>query len=105
MTILFHVFILSTIKKDCRSFSKSIFDVTGYDQFRQDLNERSGGLLVFVRDDLARRRLTDIEINISGFETICIEISIGKQKTIFACVYKHRFMSFLWLWNGSVSLW
>ena len=73
------------------SFSKSMFDVSGYDQFRQDLSERSGGLLVFVRDDLARRRLLDIEINNIGFESICIEITIGTQKTIFACANKHPF--------------
>ena len=75
------------------SFPKSMFNVTGYDQFRQDLSERSGGLVVFVRDDLARRRLTELEINKNGFESVCIEISIGKQKTVFACVYKHPSVS------------
>ena len=75
------------------SFPKAMFNVTGYDQFRQDLTERSGGLVVFVRDDVSRRRLTEVEINKNGFESLCVEITIGKQKTVFACVYKHPSVS------------
>ena len=49
--------------------------------------------MVFVRDDLPRRRLVEIEINQKGIETICLEITIGSQKTVFACVYKHPFLA------------
>ena len=71
------------------SFSKTMFDVDGYNQFRQDHTELSGGIVVFVRDDLPHCRKPNLELNSNGIESVCIEICIGSKKTIFSCLYKH----------------
>ena len=39
------------------SFPKSQFMVEGYSLYRQDLTNSSGGLIVYVRDDLPHRRI------------------------------------------------
>ena len=71
------------------SFHKSQFMVEGYSLYRQDLTNSSGGLLVYVRDDLPHRRMVHVEINKDGFESLCLELTIGKSKTILSCIYKH----------------
>ena len=71
------------------SFPKAMFDVDGYTQFRQDNTELSGGIVVFVRDDLPHRRIHALELNSDGIESICVEIEIGTRKTIFSCMYKN----------------
>ena len=70
-------------------FPKSQFMVEGYSLYRQDLTNSSGGLIVFVRDDLPHRRMVHVEINKDGFESLCLELTIGKSKTILSCIYKH----------------
>ena len=71
------------------SFPKSQFIIEGYSLYRQDLTSSSGGLIVYVRDDLPHRRMTRVEINRDCFESLCLELTIGKSKTIFTCIYKH----------------
>ena len=71
------------------SFPKSQFGIRDYVLYRQDLTSFSGGLIVYVPDDLPHRRLFNSEINEDGFESLCIEITIGKSKTVITCVYKH----------------
>ena len=71
------------------SFTNSQFGIEGYTIHRQDMTCRSGGLFVYIRSDLPHRRLQIIECNENGIETICIEVTIGKSKTIIICVYKH----------------
>ena len=44
------------------SFPKSQFMVEGYSLYRQDLTSSSGGLIVYVRDDLPNRRMTPVEL-------------------------------------------
>ena len=71
------------------SFPKSQSMVEGYSLYRQDLTSSSGELIVYVRDDLPHRRIAHVEINRDGFETLCLEITIGKSKTVITCIYKH----------------
>ena len=66
-----------------------MFDVDGYSQFRQDKTELSGGIVVFVRDDLHHRRKPELELNVDGIESVCVEVEIGTKKTLFSCVYKN----------------
>ena len=68
------------------SFPKSQFDLGDYVLYRQDLTSSSGGLIVYVRDDLPHRRLCNTEINEDGYESFCIELTIGKYKTVVTCV-------------------
>ena len=56
------------------------------------MTSSSGGLLVYVRADLPHRRLKHAEINENGFESLCMEVTVGKVKTVLICVYKHPFM-------------
>ena len=71
------------------SFTNSQFQVTDYAIYRQDLTLCSGGLFVYVRADLPHRRLGKSEVNYQGFESLCLEITVGKTKTAFCCIYKH----------------
>ena len=54
----------------------------GFELYRQDFTSKSGGLLVHVRDDIPQRRLPLAEVNSDGFESICIEITIGNKKLL-----------------------
>ena len=95
------VFIQELLSKNCidylaiseskldESFPDAQFNVEGYSLYRQDLTSCSGGLLVYVRSDLPQRRMVDRECNANGIESICIEIIVGKCKTVIACIYKH----------------
>lgn len=71
------------------SFPNNQFNIEGYSLYRQDCTSSSGGLLIYLRSDLPQRRLENIECNSNGIESLCIEIIVGKCKTIIACVYKH----------------
>ena len=61
----------------------------GYTIHRQDYTHSSGGLFIYARSDLPHRRLFNVEINENGFESLSIEFSIGKVKTIVSCIHKH----------------
>ena len=71
------------------SFPSDLYRVKGFELYRQDFTSKSGGLLVHVRDDIPQRRLPLAEVNSDGFESICIEITIGNKKTIITSIYKH----------------
>ena len=45
--------------------------------------------MAYVRADLPHRTLQHAEINEHGFESLCMEVTIGKVKTAIVCVYKH----------------
>ena len=72
------------------SFPDAQFNVQGYNIFRQDNTSSSGGLIIYVRSDIPHRRLTNAEHNkTDGIESLCLELTIGKTKTVFSCVYKY----------------
>ena len=75
-----------------QSFPNSQFKVDNYELYRSDFSAKSGGLLIHIRDDLAHRRLNSIEINSEGFESICIEVTIGSSKTVITSIYKHPYV-------------
>ena len=79
---------ISETKRDS-SFPKSQFGIRHYVLYRQDLTSSSGGLIVYVRDDLPHRRLLNSEIKEDGFESLCIEITVSKSRTVISCVYKY----------------
>ena len=71
------------------SFPSAQFPAHDYSLYRQDVSWSSGGLLIYVRADLPHRRLNHAEINVEGFESLCMEITVGKTTTILSCIYKH----------------
>ena len=81
-------FAISETKLD-DSFPNAQFAIEGYQIFRQDYSDSSRGILVYIRADLAHRRLKNLECNEDGIDSLCLEITIGKCPTIFSCVYKH----------------
>ena len=81
-------FAISETKID-NSFPDAQFCIDGFNMYRQDFTATSGGLLIYVRSDLPQRRVKQNEINEDGIESIVLEITIGKTKTIFTCIYKH----------------
>ena len=71
------------------SFPLAQFSVNGYVVYRQDLTSSSGGLLIYIRYDLPHRRLLNAELNNAEFESIVLEVTLGKMKTLTGCIYKH----------------
>ena len=61
----------------------------GFNLLREDNTDTSGGLMVYTRSDIPRRRLTAVEYNKDGIESICIKVILGNTKTVIACIYKH----------------
>ena len=61
------------------SFPSAQFYVDDFALHRQDLTASSGGLFLYIRSDLPHRRLKYAEVNCDGFESLCIEISIGEK--------------------------
>ena len=71
------------------SFPDAQFAVQGYSIFRQYNTSSSGGIIIYVRSDIPHRRLVNAECYNDGIESVCIELTIGKTKTVFSCVYKY----------------
>ena len=62
------------------SFPSAQFSVEDFTLHRQDLTALSGGLIVYIRSDLPHRRHKYAEVNFDGFESLCIEVTIGNTK-------------------------
>ena len=70
------------------SFPSSQFNVKGFYVHRQDSTATSGGLIVWVRNDIPNRRRSDLEINDQFIQTICTELHINKEKWFIVSVYR-----------------
>ena len=68
------------------SFHNGNFKITGYKQYRQDLSETQGGLLVFIREDIPSRQLNDYKLP-KDIQMLPIEINLRKQKWLFLLFY------------------
>ena len=68
------------------------FSSKNYEHYRQDFTLTSGGLLVHLREDIPQCRIPHAEINAHGFESICIEVTIGSTKTVITSIYKHPYV-------------
>ena len=66
-----------------------IWPMDYYTVYRQDTRSTSCGLLMYVRSEIAHRRVTRFECNTDGVEYLCIEFIIGKNKSVAVCTYKH----------------
>ena len=74
------------------TFLKHVFELDGFDLYRQDYTINSGGLLCHMRSDIPHCRMTDLEYNVKGFETLIIKVIIGSVETLFVAFYKHPFL-------------
>ena len=55
---------------------------------RKDYHGNSGGLMMFIRDDIAQRRRHDMESVSVRIEIIIVEIVINKEKWLLLSMYK-----------------
>ena len=46
-----------------------------------------------MRSDIAHRRLVQLEMNMDGFESMCIEVNNNKSRRVYVCIYKHPSVS------------
>ena len=75
------------------SYFDGVFDYDGFSLYRQDFSEKSGGLLCQIRSDVPHVRLKDKEINVLGFESLIMKVTIGDSVTVFVGFYKHPFLA------------
>ena len=81
------IFFISETKLDA-SFPIPQFNVDGFRCIRADRNANGGGILVYIRSDIAFRRRTDIESIVSTpVESIVLEVAVRKEKWLMACLY------------------
>ena len=74
------------------TFLKNEFEIDGFSLYRQDCTERSGGLLCHMRADIPHCRLSNMEVNEQGFESLILKVVIGDFETVFVAFYKHPFL-------------
>ena len=78
------VMVISETKLD-DSFPESQFKIPGYSSsFRLDRDQNSGGIMVFVREDITVKFLSFED---KPFETLFIELNFRKKKKLFSCSY------------------
>ena len=77
------------------SFPKSQFGLGDYVLYRQDLKSSSGGLIVYIRDDLTHRRLFNSEINEYGFESLCIVFLKCMSRITDSILISHEDFAFI----------
>ena len=70
------------------SYPDSQFDIDGYQfpPFRRDRSKYGGDKIVYVKEGFIAKRLVNLEGNTS--ETICIEVTISKEKWCINFVYR-----------------
>ena len=69
--------------KSDSSFPTAQFHIDGYTIYRRDRNENSGGLLLYIRDDVLST-LLKIDPN---FEAFYVELNVRKRKLLFCGSY------------------
>ena len=81
------VLAVSETKLD-ESFPPGQFDLQGYKRpYRLDVNDRSGGLLVYVNSDIPSRSINTFKFN-SDLQIIPIELNLRKQKWLIIAIYR-----------------
>ena len=73
------------------SFSPQLFQCVGFRCYRKDRNAKSGGMLIYVREDIPHNRLTLYEINDpeNHIECVVLKIEIKKLSFNLTCLYKN----------------
>ena len=81
------IMFLSETKLD-NTYTSSMFSIDNYCIVRHDRTAHGGGLLIYVRSDIANRRRLDLEHNQNGIECICLEIVINAVKCLYVLLYR-----------------
>ena len=84
---LLDVLFIAETKLDA-SFPSPQFHVDGFKLHRSDRNEHGGGIMAYVRCDLAHRRRTDLEnVVVTPVESLVLEVVLRQEKWLFVCLY------------------
>ena len=81
------IMFLSETKLD-HTYTSSMFSIDKYCIVRQDRTAHGGGLLIYIRSDIANRRRLDLEYNQHDIECICLEIVIRSVKYLYVLLYR-----------------
>ena len=73
------------------SFTSAQFHADGLSLHRQDYTCSSGGILLYVRSDIAHRRIRKFECNFDGIQSICMELNLGKMISVADNVFLQNF--------------
>ena len=69
------------------SFPTGQFSLNGYSKpYRLDSSSNGGGILLYVRDDIPSRLLTDYKMK-DNVELFFVEVNIRKKKWLLSCSY------------------
>ena len=73
------------------TYSKSLFQCNGYKCYRKDLNAKSGGIMVLIRDDIPQTRKHDYEFShtTDHVESMIFEITVKSFKFNLFVTYKN----------------
>ena len=70
------------------TFPENQFFIQGYSTvYRLDRNDKGGGIMLFVKDDIITFPLDRYSFP-EGFEAFCIELNLRKKKWLIFCIYK-----------------
>ena len=65
-------------------------DINGYHIYKQPSESASGGVVIYVNDELNHSRLEEFSVTENDFESLWIENSNQKKKNIICrCIYRH----------------
>ena len=65
-------------------------DINGYHRYKQPSESASGGVVIYVNDELNHSRLEEFSVTENDFESLWVEISNQKKINIICgCIYRH----------------
>ena len=80
------ILLISETKVD-HTFSSSQFAIEGFGSpFRLDRNSSGGGIMLFVREEIPSKLLSEYKPN-SSVENIFIDINLRSKKWLLSCSY------------------
>ena len=70
------------------SFPDAQFCPRDFTMMREDVSASSGGIMTFVRCDIPHNRMIGIEVNNEAHHSLCVQITINREKWIIATIYR-----------------
>ena len=70
--------------------SREIFDLDGFDFYKQPSKSRKGGVVLYINNKLDHFERDDLKIQTIEFETVWVElINKHKKNILCCCTYRH----------------
>ena len=73
------------------TFRSNLYHCTGFRCYRKDRNCNSGGMMIYIREDIPHNRLSNLEIESKSchIECMVLHIQMKKMKFYLTCLYKN----------------